>query len=770
MFKTNVDPAQRTLFESIREKKKILLVEPYYKRTLVPLPLMKISSLHKQSGDEVRYQRGEGWFINDYKPDIIYITSLFTWDYYTVVKTINSYKAKFPKSEIKVGGTCASLLSKDMEKDTGIKPHFGAWDEVDQIVPDYSLFPSIGYSLGVTTRSCIRKCPWCFSWRIEGEYREIKNWDKFINLSKPRIIFMDNNFLACSDEHFYGVIKKLKEINKPFDFNQSLDCYDKKTEVLTRDGWKFLKDVTFSDKIATLKNGKELEYQRPLAKIKKRFKGKLIHFKAQSLDLMVTPKHNIYFKYYYKYNNRIKYYTPPGHEYIPNRTNNRKEEHFEEGYRLKKAKELLTKTNLNFKRDAVWNGKEIKWFILKGIDREHLRGWGDKHELELISKRIYMDDFVKFLGWYLSEGSYNKREVQIHQCVNEDYKQEISQLISKMGFKYRTFEDRIKIYDTRLSNYVKQFGHAKDKFIPTEIKSLCKRQLLLLWDTLSKGDGDGKNQRYYYSLSKKLVEDVQEIVLKIGYASRYGIKTKKGTKFYAPRNKKMYKYSGDLYELGITKTRTYPRIQNFTYKRQITKTDYNGMVYCVTVPNGIIYVRRNGYAVWCGNCRVWAKREDRVKALSETKIFPTRFSFDGMHQDGILQDAMTLAKKYGIGGDIRVDVLYGFKDSPEDFYYRLKEIVCLGGKAFPMRYQELTAKERNTYIGEHWTANLIRGFQKLLSLEFSSGIMGPTSDSKEMFERKCGKNAQEFIEKIDMFEKREDPAQRRLEGDVFGQN
>jgi hypothetical protein len=31
------------------------------------------------------------------------------------------------------------------------------------------------------------------------------------------------------------------------------------------------------------------------------------------------------------------------------------------------------------------------------------------------------------------------------------------------------------------------------------------------------------------------------------------------------------------------------------------KVKYQGKVYCVTVPNGIIYVRRNGKGVWTGN-------------------------------------------------------------------------------------------------------------------------------------------------------------------------
>jgi thymidylate synthase (FAD) len=36
-------------------------------------------------------------------------------------------------------------------------------------------------------------------------------------------------------------------------------------------------------------------------------------------------------------------------------------------------------------------------------------------------------------------------------------------------------------------------------------------------------------------------------------------------------------------------------------RRQVTVGDYTGRVYCVTVPNGTLYVRRNGKPVWCGN-------------------------------------------------------------------------------------------------------------------------------------------------------------------------
>jgi thymidylate synthase (FAD) len=36
-------------------------------------------------------------------------------------------------------------------------------------------------------------------------------------------------------------------------------------------------------------------------------------------------------------------------------------------------------------------------------------------------------------------------------------------------------------------------------------------------------------------------------------------------------------------------------------RRQVAIESYQGRIYCVTVPNGVLYVRRNGKPLWCGN-------------------------------------------------------------------------------------------------------------------------------------------------------------------------
>jgi hypothetical protein len=52
---------------------------------------------------------------------------------------------------------------------------------------------------------------------------------------------------------------------------------------------------------------------------------------------------------------------------------------------------------------------------------------------------------------------------------------------------------------------------------------------------------------------------------------------------------------------------------------------------------------------------------------------------------------------------IRVYVLIGFDDTPEDALYRLRTVKALGLKPSPMRYQALDSMMRNDHIGASWT-------------------------------------------------------------------
>lgn len=185
--------------------------------------------MHKQKGDNVDfYKEGAAHYFGHVNPrlkdkyDIIYITSLFTYHFAQVKDCILKFKTRYPDAEIKVGGILATLLHEKIEKETGIKPHRGLFEEAEKYPPDYSLFPEFPYSITFTTRGCIRKCRYCVVPILEPKFIVRENWVNDINPTSKKIIFWDNNWL-CSPNLFTD-IEKLKIIGKPFDFNQGLDC------------------------------------------------------------------------------------------------------------------------------------------------------------------------------------------------------------------------------------------------------------------------------------------------------------------------------------------------------------------------------------------------------------------------------------------------------------------------------------------------------------------------------------------------------------------
>jgi len=204
----------------MKKTKKILLVEPNYKSLYPPLGLMKISTWHKKRGDKVDFVKGNS--LSKKKYSIIYITTLFTYYANEVIETINFYQSYYPSAKIKVGGIFASLMPDYIKNKTGITPHIGLLNSVENCVPDYSLFPHLNYSLTFTTRGCLRRCQYCAVRTHEPKFFTRNTWEKDIDIKKSKIIFWDNNWFFSPN--FLKDVEKLKKLNKSFDFNQGLDA------------------------------------------------------------------------------------------------------------------------------------------------------------------------------------------------------------------------------------------------------------------------------------------------------------------------------------------------------------------------------------------------------------------------------------------------------------------------------------------------------------------------------------------------------------------
>jgi hypothetical protein len=204
----------------MKKTKNILLVEPDYNSLYPPLGLMKISTWHKRRGNRVDFIGGK--ILNKKRYDKIYITTLFTYFAKEVIETINFYKNFYPSADIKVGGIFATLMPDYIKKNTGITPHVGLLKAVEGCAPDYTLFPSLKYSLTFTTRGCPRDCKYCAVQIHEPRFFARDKWERDVDITKNRIVFWDNNWFFSPN--FLKDIDKLKKINKPFDFNQGLDA------------------------------------------------------------------------------------------------------------------------------------------------------------------------------------------------------------------------------------------------------------------------------------------------------------------------------------------------------------------------------------------------------------------------------------------------------------------------------------------------------------------------------------------------------------------
>ncbi len=172
------------------------------------LALMKISAYHKQKGDIV------GLDIDD--PDLAYISCIFSKN---KPEAIGISKMFF--CPVSIGGYGVNDLKLS--------------DEIEHIMPDYSLY-NCGYSMGFTTRGCIRNCSFCIVPQKEGKIRPNADIYEFWNRDHKHIVLLDNNILALP-KHFEKISNQIIENNLTVDFNQGLDIRlinDKNAEILSK--------------------------------------------------------------------------------------------------------------------------------------------------------------------------------------------------------------------------------------------------------------------------------------------------------------------------------------------------------------------------------------------------------------------------------------------------------------------------------------------------------------------------------------------------------
>lgn len=163
------------------------------------------------------------------EPEIIYVTSLFTWAWKPVWGAVQYYSSKYPSAELWLGGLYASLMPEHAAL-SGVNPKRifkGIFSEAECHCPDYELVPEWNKkrkaSIVFATRGCIRSCTFCGVSNIEGKLNsERESIKDFVWPGHTRVIFFDNNFLAS--RNWERVLSEVQELDLKVDFNQGLDA------------------------------------------------------------------------------------------------------------------------------------------------------------------------------------------------------------------------------------------------------------------------------------------------------------------------------------------------------------------------------------------------------------------------------------------------------------------------------------------------------------------------------------------------------------------
>lgn len=398
-------------------------------------------------------------------------------------------------------------------------------------------------------------------------------------------------------------------------------CYSDDTEVLTKRGWLKFEDVDIAiDEFATRSEEGVFEWQRASNKIINNYSGELFHFTARNTNILVTPNHNMLTQLVWNMSKEEE-----------EKPKNRRRNYIEYEHKVSKysalkfttAEELASDMESDTKAGfdvaighpatSTWISTDLPSFSYKGVHRDYSNKLSPEQKLRYASMNKLEfsctgDDYFAFMGMWLSEGSVSHEKGKLQNTVEVTQKETSKgfsafKLLMEKIFEKVTYKDMaFRTSHLGLAQYLDQFGYCRQKYVPDLIKNGSSRQIRIFLEYFLLGDGHYEcktnkclEESSFTTSSKRLAGDLQELIQKIGLASSIRTTSVETTESWPSTSKWNFAHvNGPIYNVTVRTTK------NLQY-RKVSKVPYDGKVYCVSVPNHTLYVRRNGFPAWCGN-------------------------------------------------------------------------------------------------------------------------------------------------------------------------
>ena len=391
---------------------------------------------------------------------------------------------------------------------------------------------------------------------------------------------------------------KAPEVFEKYDFpsNVILGCYDEKTRVLTTEGLKTYLEIKEGDIVFSLNNNKEIEQVKVKRVFIYPYKGKMIKFKGRSINLLVTPDHQIL---------------------TLTRTSQTSSL---ERLRLKRASDIINQNIIRFPK-GHWISNKKKEMIIDGKkcdlkDVAYLMGiyigdgWEESKKKKHINKtglnrQSYYQSMRGRKEQYLAKLP-EKPKIAFHLstrivlCIPENNKArlKVEDVLKRCFINYHPHEMTLFFSSKEWYDIFDKCGHgAKNKTIPRWLLEQKTEVLKSLFEGLM--DSDGCEMRRYVTVSIPLLSTFAELCIKLGLSPHI---TKRFTKGNLINGRKIKDSSAYHISVGHV-------IRNIR-RENITKEFYDGKVWCISVGvNKNFIVEREGCFVFCGNCTLETNRD-----------------------------------------------------------------------------------------------------------------------------------------------------------------
>lgn len=355
-------------------------------------------------------------------------------------------------------------------------------------------------------------------------------------------------------------------------------CHSEDTEVMTRDGWVTHDRLSKDSEVACFDpETKEMVYARPSRIIRKHFSGDMYRFSGKSFDQCVTPEHRMLLKPNWK--------DPVGSQIKSGRG-----------------------------RPTIWHKGEWSFCEASKVPSAqfmlplaaHLRDGG---RFDFVSPEM-----SELAGWYVSEGCPMSSGISLSQAVDSPGSIAIESLLNSMGIPFHatisapggnggkkfTNSYYIGVRKSRpiVEWILKNCGLRSElQKIPESIRSGSDANKRSFLKSYLAGDGHLRsNGTYSATTTSPLLRDqLQSIALELGYSCCW--QERKSAKEGHNRS----------WMLSFGRE---GRNETSIGSRSVRRIGYDGDVWCLTVPTGAYFTRRNGKASVSGNSAMFYNKAD----------------------------------------------------------------------------------------------------------------------------------------------------------------